>query len=126
MKEKIVDLRKQVIDYLQNELQTPAEYLWKKFPTDAVFRNERNNKWFAAIMNIDFNKIDSSKQGKIDVLAIKCDPFMQGSLLEKPGFYPAYHFNKNNWITILLNGEVPLEQIFKLTNLSYNIVENQK
>lgn len=126
MKEKIVDLRKQVIDYLQNELQTPAEYLWKKFPTCAVFRNERNNKWFAAIMNIDFNKIDSSKQGKIDVLAIKCDPFMQGSLLEKPGFYPTYHFNKNNWITILLNGEVPLEQIFKLTNLSYNIVENQK
>ena len=60
MKEKIVDLRKQVIDYLQNELQTPAEYLWKKFPTYAVFRNERNNKWFAAIMNINFNKIDSS------------------------------------------------------------------
>ena len=47
---------------------------------------------------------------------------MIGSLLDEEGFFPAYHMNKNNWITIVLNDSVPDEKIYSLLELSYHSV----
>ena len=38
------------------------------------------------------------------------------------GFRPAYHMNKNHWISILLNDSVSDDQIFPLLELSYDSV----
>ena len=38
----------------------------------------------------------------LDVMDIKCSSMMIGSLLSKKGFLPAYHMNKNHWISIVL------------------------
>ena len=47
---------------------------------------------------------------------------LSGSLLTEPGFLPAYHMNKTNWISVLLDETVPDEKIFPLLDLSYDSV----
>ncbi len=53
---------------------------------------------------------------------VKCDPLMVGSLLAQDGCLPAYHMSKDAWISILLDGTVPDDQIFPLLELSYDSV----
>ena len=62
-----------------------------------------------------------TKLKQIDVLNIKCDPMMIGSLRMKEGFFPAYHMNKENWISILLDGTVSADEIKPLLELSYQL-----
>ena len=44
-----------------------------------------------------------------------------GSLRGKPGFCPAYHMNKDKWITILLDGSAEKEDITALLAMSYSM-----
>ena len=46
---------------------------------------------------------------------------MLGSLLEEKSFYPAYHMNKEHWITICLDGSVDDEKILSLIDISYDL-----
>ncbi len=48
---------------------------------------------------------------------------MIGSLRLSKGFLPAYHMNKEHWITILLDGSVEREKIKQLIDLSYELTE---
>jgi len=47
---------------------------------------------------------------------------MVGSLLAQDGFFPAYHMSKGTWVSVILDGTVPDEQIFPLLELSYDSV----
>ena len=69
-----------------------------------VFRHADNRKWFALTMNVPYRTLGMAKEGRADILNVKCDPILIGSLRGKSGFLPAYHMNKDNWITILLDG----------------------
>ena len=94
------------------------------FPLDdvsCVFRHTDNRKWFALTMNIPYRTLGIPREGHVDILNIKCDPLVIGSLRGKPGFRPAYHMNKDKWITILLDGSAEKEDITALLAMSYSM-----
>ena len=99
-----------------------AEHLWARYPNYAVFRHPASQKWYAAVMNVPRNKLGLSGESAEDIIDIKCSSLMIGSLLTEPGFLPAYHMNKDHWITILLNDSVPDETICSLLELCYDSV----
>ena len=74
----------------------------------------------SAIASIEAGRMKASDR-IIDVLNVKCDPLLIGSLRLKPGFYPAYHMNKDKWISIAMDGSVPSEEIKELVELSYQL-----
>ena len=51
---------------------------------------------------------------------------MIGSLLIQPGFHPAYHMNKDKWISIRLDGSVLEEEIKSLIDMSYELAMPKK
>jgi predicted DNA-binding protein (MmcQ/YjbR family) len=73
-------------------------------------------------MDVAKKSIDLPGDGTADVMDLKCDPVLVGSLLAQDGFLPAYHMSKSSWISILLDETVPDEQIFPLIELSYDSV----
>ena len=107
--------------YIVDEYGAEREHLWAKFPNYTVFRHYKNRKWFALIMDIAQSKIGIDGTDIIDVLDIRCDPVLIGSFLHDDGFYPAYHMNKNSWITIALDGRVDAEKIKLLLDMSFEI-----
>ena len=64
-------------------------------------------------MNIDKYKIDKSLKGETEIVNLKIDKDKIPDLLKEKGFYPAYHMNKKNWITIILDDTLPDNEILK-------------
>ena len=105
-------MRQTVFDYMQKKYQVSPEYPWKKSDKNAVFRHSDNNKWFALVMNIRRDKLGLSGIEHIDVINLKInDMFYRDMILQKMGIIPAYHMNKQYWITVLLDGTVETEML---------------
>lgn len=119
-------LREDVLQYAANHYGTTPEYLWPKSPCDAVLRHQDNRKWYALLMNLLPEKLGLSGSEPIDILNIKCEPAMIGSLLSQKGYLPAYHMNKGNWVTILLDGSVEKDVIFSLLELSFDLTAGRR
>lgn len=95
------------------------DFPWEETYAYGVFRNPDNKKWYALIMSIDFSKIDKKKEGEITIINLKLDEAEIISLLKAPGFYPAYHMNKNNWLTITLDDTLKDNEIMSLIDKSH-------
>lgn len=74
-------------------------------------------------MDVPREKLGLSSSEYVDILNIKCDPILSGSLRMDKGFFPAYHMHRDSWITILLDGTVPAKDIFPLLDMSYEITK---
>ena len=114
--------RERITQYIQDTYGTQAEYLWADSPGNAIFRHSASKKWYAAMMRVLPEKLDFTGEEPLDVMDIKCNTIMIGSLLSTKGFLPAYHMNKNHWISIVLDGSVSDDQITPLLELSYDSV----
>lgn len=108
--------------YIEETYGAGPEFLWAHTPNNAVFRHQHSGKWFAALL-LDMPKKRLGLPGPdtVDILDLKCAPLMTGSLIDGESILPGYHMNKEHWITVLLNGSVPWEQIQGLIDLSYDI-----
>ncbi len=105
---------------IQEKYGDEPQFEWDKFPGYATFRNPDNHKWYAIIMNIDKSKLNKKESGEVEIIDMKLDPNEIQKLLKQNGFYPAYHMNKKNWITILLNNTVSDSIIIDLLDKSYS------
>ncbi len=105
--------------YIAEKYSVLPEYPWMTSPDHAVFRHRENRKWFAIIMHIAGNKLGLSSEMMMDIMNVKCDQLLIGSLLGQKGFFPAYHMNKLNWISIALDGSAEDETIKWLIDMSF-------
>lgn len=89
-----------------------------------VYRTTANDKWYAIIMTVPYNKVakDSNKEDLINVLNIKADKDKIKEQLKKEGIYPAYHMNKANWLSIILDDSISDYDIILMINESYDLV----
>lgn len=117
--------RQELFDWVKSEYGTLPEYQWAKFPRYAVLRND-DNKWYAVIMDVPKNKFDIDSDEVVDVLNVKADMMLIDMLVKKPGYYRAYHMNKNQWMSIFLDGSVPDEAIKNLIAESYEKTSKKK
>ncbi len=98
------------------------EFAWKKFPGYGIFKNSNNAKWYALIMNINKSKI-AEENGEIEILNVKLDENKIKTLLARKGFYKAYHMNKENWITIILDDTIEDTEIMEYIEESHSFTE---
>lgn len=111
----------QVVQYVQESYDVEPEFLWKA-SDNAAFRHKSDKKWFAALlMHTPYKRLGLDREGSIDILDVKCDPLMIGSWIDGKGILPGYHMNKEHWISILLDGSVPMEKIIFLLDASYDL-----
>lgn len=114
--------RERIIRHIRDTYGAEAEYLWADTPDAAVFRHSGSRKWFGIVMTVPSNRLGLGGEEPAHIMNVKCGPLLAGSLRMEEGFLPAYHMNKTNWITILLDGTVPDGQIAPLLELSYDSV----
>ncbi len=72
-------------------------------------------------MDIPRNRIGLRGTDTIDVVNLKCDPLLLGSVRTESGIFPAYHMNKENWVTAALDGSASDEIIKMLLDVSYEL-----
>ena len=112
--------RAEMEQYILDTYAVAADYPWQDDAEDAVFRHESNRKWFALAMTVERRRLGLEGEGTIDIVNMKCDPVLIASLTGTPGFFPAYHMNKEKWITAALDGSAPDETIRVLLDMSFD------
>lgn len=114
-------MRKDIINFINKKYNANPEYLWRRYPDFCVFRRADNKKWFAIIMKISRVILKIPGEGAVDIINVKTDnaEFLCGV----PGILPAYHMNKNNWVTVLMDGTVSIGNVKKLIEMSYDVTQ---
>ena len=93
-----------------------------RYPDYAAFRHEDNRKWFALIMNVSREKLGLQGKEQVDILNVKLeDIFLADLLIQQEGYFRGYHFGSGNWVSILLDGTVPLKDICGWIDSSYAV-----
>ena len=113
-------LREKLFEYVREKYKSEPEYLWSRFPEYAVFRHADNRKWFGIIMNVRRNKLGLDGEEKVDILNVKLsDPLLVDMLIRQTGYFRGYHISCGNWVSILLDGTVPFDDICGWLNESF-------
>ncbi|MBQ8891555.1 MAG: MmcQ/YjbR family DNA-binding protein [Bacilli bacterium] len=119
----VYDTSNKLCKFIYSKYKDKPEFLWKN-SSHGVFRNKRNKKWYAIIMNIDGKYIN--REGNIEIINVKIDDAKLSDLLKIKGIYKAYHMNKKKWISILLDESIDIDMIYKLITDSYDLINKLK
>ncbi len=111
-----------IIDYIYNKYGDKPEFLWAKTPRNAVFRRYDNKKWYCAMLTTKAKSIGINSENIVELIDLRMPLNLPSQITDNKNFFPAYHMNKNNWITIKLdNCDIPIEIIFTFIDVSYDI-----
>ena len=117
VQEFICPQTKRIMTRVQEIYENQLEYLWEKSPDTAVLRHEDNQKWYAVLMKISWEKLDKTQEGLVEVVNLKHDQV--ADLLVEKGIYPAFHMNKRYWISLPLDDTLTDEKVHELFDRSY-------
>ena len=113
-------LRDQLFAYVKKKYQAEPEYLWRRYPEYAIFRHSDNQKWFGLVMNVKEKSLGVQGEDVVDILNVKLpDPRLADLLIQEPGYFRGYHISRGNWVSILLDGSVPFEDVCRWLDESY-------
>lgn len=123
-----------VINHIKIEYGVEPEFLWpEKYPSYCVFRHGDNRKWFALVATISAKSLgiegaklgdDKETHDNVEVVNLKFDKNQTYDFAETSDhIFPAYHMNKNNWITVVLDDGLSDEIIFELIRKSYLLTD---
>lgn len=112
--------------YIESTFGITADYPFTGDFITAVFRHTGNRKWFAIAMRIPQSKLGMNGAAPIDVVNVKCDPEILHSFHDQPGIFPAYHMNRNHWLTLTLDGCISDDTMAFLLGISYDLTKNKK
>lgn len=112
---------KMIIQYVKEKYKDDLEYLWKKFPNNAIWRNKRNNKWYGALLVVSENKLGISSDKVVEIIDLRYQKDKLKEVIDHNKILEGYHMNKNSWITIRLDESVEIEEIYKLIDNSYKL-----
>ena len=108
---------KRIMALVQEKYGNQLEYLWEKSPDTAVLRHEDNQKWYAILMRIPWDRLDKGREGLVEAVNLKHEQV--ADLLSQMGIYPAFHMNKRYWISIPLDDTLTDEKVLELFERSW-------
>ena len=108
---------KKIMALVQEKYGNQLEYLWEKSPDTAVLRHEDNQKWYAILMRIPWDRLDKGREGLVEAVNLKHDQV--ADLLSQMGIFPAFHMNKRYWISLPLDDTLTDEKVLELFERSW-------
>jgi predicted DNA-binding protein (MmcQ/YjbR family) len=112
---------KEVIRYVREKHRAEPEYLWEKFPTSAIWRRSDNRKWFGVLLTVPRKKLGIGDEELVEIVDLRTPPEELAALVDGKRYFPGYHMNKKHWLTVCLDGSVPIEEICGRIDVSCEI-----
>ena len=79
-----------IMAQVQEKYGNQLEYLWEKSPDTAVLRHEGNQKWYAVLMKISWDKLEKVREGQVEAVNLKHDQV--ADLLSKKGHLSSFSY----------------------------------
>ncbi len=91
-----------------------------------VLRHGLTGKWFGLLMKVPRSRLGLPGEGTAEILNLKCDPMVSYGLRQAHReILPAYHMNKQLWITVVLEGNLPEDTLRTLLCMSYDLTSKK-
>ena len=116
--------KEKIFKYAKEHFGSDPEYLWENTPDCCILRNKSNRKRYAVLMKVEKEKLGLPGNEKTYILNVKCNPIMIGSFTSQKGFLPAYHMNKEHWISIIIESAKD-SQIFDMLHGSFDLINKK-
>ena len=117
------DYTKKILQHALDKYGDEPEYLWEDLPNAAIIRRADNRKWYVLLMTILPKRLGLVGDEPIEIVDLRFDADALPSKIDNQRFFAGYHMNKKHWITILLDGSVPLGEILECVDKSYLLAE---
>lgn len=120
-------MREDIFKYVKKKYGVEPDYPLPMAQGFPVMRHEDNRKWFAIIMDVPREKLGLVGTERVDVINVKLgDPLLADILSQQPGFFHGYHISRGSWISILLDGTVPFDDICRWIDGSYIVTASKQ
>jgi predicted DNA-binding protein (MmcQ/YjbR family) len=111
--------------YCLDSFGTVPDYPFDEDFETAVLRHSENRKWYAIVMKVSRRKFGFRSDEAADVVNLKLPTEMFGSFGSSDGVFPAYHMNKQHWISVILS-DAPDDVVAFLTSVSFEATKAKK
>ena len=110
--------KQEFFEYCFTAYGTSPDYPFEGDFETAVLRHEDNRKWYALVMRVSRRRFGLDSDEVIDAVNMKVPVAISGSFIAADGIYPAYHMNKQHWISVLLP-DAPDDAVQFLASVSF-------
>lgn len=110
---------KEIICYVGEKYGDELEFLWEKFPDNAIWRRKDNEKWYGALLTVQAGKLGLDGDKPIEILDLRIKTEDIEATVDNERFFMGYHMNKKHWYTLLLDDSIPTEEICRRIDESY-------
>ncbi len=107
------------IKYIRDKYGDELEFLWPKFPDNAVWRRKDSCKWYGAILTVSGRKIGLDADKAVEIIDLRMRAEDREVILSKEHYYPGWHMNKKSWYTLVLDNGLADEEIKQRIAESY-------
>ena len=120
-------MREKILEYIRKKYGIQPDWPFPTAPEYPVVRHEDNRKWFVIFMDVERDRLGLPGKDRVPIMNVRPeDPFFVDFLAQQPGYCRAYHMNKNHWITVLLDGSVPFEELCLRIDESYAVTASKR
>lgn len=109
----------ELIDYVRKTYGDELEFLWEKFPKNAIWRRKDTQKWYGILLTVSKQKLGLPCDESVGVFDFRILPEELEALVDYKTYFPGYHMNKKHWCTIILDGSLSFEEIRRRIDASY-------
>lgn len=114
----------QILTEICKRYECKVEYPWAISPDFATVKDICSDKWFALFMIVEGNKLGLKTDRLTACLNVKADPEFIHMVKNSKGYCPAYHMNKEHWLTLILDGSLPIEEVLDIVDTSYHLISD--
>ena len=113
-------IRERIDVYAKEKYGIDPEILPFSHEEYEIYRHTETGKWFAVFIVKERSAFGLEGDGTAEILCVKSkDPLLADVLMEQPGYLRGYPSRKWNWVSVVLDGTVPFEDIRRLLDESY-------
>lgn len=112
---------KKLIDYVRHKYGDEPEYLWKKFPNNAVWRRKDTGKWYGILLTVSTDKLGVVPGEMAEIIDLRIQTENMKMLIDKKVYFPGWHMNKRTWYTMILDGSVSFDELCQRIDESYKL-----
>lgn len=100
-----------LIAYAREKYGSEPEFLWADTPDCAVLRRKDTKKWYAAILTVQYKKLGIERDGTVEIVDLRMKTEELEKTVDNKTYFRGWHMNKKHWVTMLLDGSAPIEEL---------------
>lgn len=112
-----------VIAYVRERYGDEPEFLWESSPDSAIWRRKDNRKWYGVLMKIKRSKLGLDSDEVAEVVDLRILPAELDRIADGKKYFRGYHMNKRSWLSLILDGTVSEEELFRRVDESYRLAK---